>query len=136
MLLLPSLVLATPSFACQTLVFENAWVREPPPVAGTAAAYVTISNTAEETVSVKEVKSNCCKHVMLHESIHANGKVQMKHLEELEIPGDSTVSLAPLGKHIMLVKPESALVNGDRVAITFVCTNDKQVAVPFTVNKE
>ncbi|MGR8947465.1 MAG: copper chaperone PCu(A)C [Gammaproteobacteria bacterium] len=131
-----ALSITVPVGACESLHFNNAWVREPPPVSAVAAGYVTISNPTGDNMVVTDVSSICCRHLMFHESKMDAGQVRMNHLEHLTVPANSQVRLEPLGKHLMLMGVGQKLVAEDSVEITFSCGAHDQTRVLFTINKQ
>lgn len=73
---------------------------------------------------------------MIHDTVVENGKARMIHQDELKIAPNSTVTLAPLGTHIMLMGAETAITAGDALTIVFSCDNDQQTGVAFPVIKK
>ena len=122
--------------ACEQLSFEEPWVREPPPVSPVAAAYVTIKNHNDHAISISELASSCCKHVMVHETVVENGKARMVHLDKLTIDANAESILAPLGTHMMLMGLQQGLSDGNSVGVTFTCGPDDKTSVTFPVIKQ
>ena len=121
--------------ACEGLVFSEPWVREPPPVATVAAAYVVIENVGETTLSIDSVSSECCRHLMLHETEIKDGKARMNHLSTLQVKAGSTIRLAPLGAHLMLIKPATPLQHGQEIKMTFSCGPEDTSEIMFPIIK-
>ncbi|MEM7466899.1 MAG: copper chaperone PCu(A)C [Pseudomonadota bacterium] len=124
------------SYGCEDLHFSAAWLREPPPVASMAAAYVLIENQSEEAIAISDIKSDCCSHIMAHETLVRDGNSKMVHLESLDIPAASKVTLAPLGKHLMLGGFQAPLMSGESVDITFTCSDGSKQAVRFPIRRQ
>lgn len=100
------------------LVAENAWVRMPPPVSSTAAAYTTLYNHDEHGVTIIGVESDVAGMTMLHGMLMEGGKMKMFDLGEVSIPAHGSLNLAPGGSHIMLMDLHQPLHAGDMVHIT------------------
>lgn len=122
--------------ACDGLLFSDAWIREPPPVASVAAAYVSVTNETNQDITITHFESACCGHVMAHETIVQDNKSKMEHLSTLIIPARQTVRLEPLGKHLMLMKPRYALTHGDSAVMTFTCSPEQSSTVDMPIVKQ
>ena len=121
---------------CEDLAFSEPWIREPPPVANVAAAYVVIENNGKVANSIDNVSADCCRHVMAHETIIKDGKARMKHLSTLHVGAGGTIRLQPLGPHLMLIKPAVMLQHGEEIKITFSCGPEDISEVIFPVIKQ
>lgn len=93
------------------------WIRALP---GTlpAGGYMTIENGGDSPVVVTGVDSPAFGHAMLHRSSVEGGQGRMEHVEELEIPANDAVALAPGGYHLMLMHATSPLEIGTQVPLT------------------
>ena len=131
-----TLCIAIPVGACESLQFENAWVREPPPVAAVAAGYVTISNPSNDNIVVTDVSSDCCRHLMFHQTKMEAGRARMNHIEHLTVLANSRVRLEPLGKRIMLMGLEEKLDAENTVEVTFSCGTNDRTRISFKINKQ
>ena len=124
-----------PVTACELLTFENAWIREPPPVSKVAAGYLVISNPQDVDISITDINADCCHHLMFHETITENGNSRMHHLNDLVVPGNSQIKLAPLGKHLMLMGLKQNFVAGNSIEISFSCDSADHTKVFFAIQK-
>lgn len=95
------------------LQVEQAWVRLPPPVSDTAAAYALFRNPGKHDVRIVGVSADVAVSAMLHTM--AGGR--MRALKALEVPAGGEVRLAPGGMHIMLMGLKHPLAAGEQVHI-------------------
>jgi len=107
--------------ACNTesgppLVATDVVVTRPMPGMGMSAAYMSLTNNSDQTVSISRVTSAQFESVELHESKVEDGVARMRPLSKLEIAGGATVTLRPGGKHLMLMRPTGP---ADDVALQF-----------------
>ena len=130
-----AILCALPVSACDLLRFENAWIREPPPVSKVAAGYLSVNNDGDSDIKITDIEGTCCNHLMFHETITENGNSQMRHLNDLIVPAKSEIKLAPLGKHLMLMGVKQRLADGNIIEIAFSCGPTNQTSVPFSVRK-
>lgn len=128
-------VLASAATACDGLSAAGAWVREPPPVAGVAAGYVSLKNAGDRPLSIEHIESDCCGSIMMHDNVNDGDRVRMMHLDSLRLEAGETVEFAPGGKHLMLMAPRSPLRHGDSLQLDFVCDDGGTTRFEFAVTK-
>lgn len=120
----------------QTVVVENAWVREAPPGAHMMSAYMTMKNTGPDEVILVSVESPAFRMVMLHKSEVVDGIARMSHQDELLIPAGGSVELKPGSFHLMMPAPEKPLHSGDRVEFDLVFTDGSTTRIQADVRKK
>jgi len=87
------------------LVASEVVITAPMPGMTMSAAYMSLTNNSDHTISVSRVASPQFKSVALHETQTDNGVARMRALPRLDIPAGETVTLQRGGKHLMLRKP-------------------------------
>lgn len=125
----------TKSEAKSRLTFDNAWIRPAPPGATSMAAYFQLLNTSQEDVVISAVESPSFATVMLHETIVENELTRMEHLDSITIPTGQSLSLAPMGKHLMLMMPITPLSEGDNAEIILLERDGTQHSTVITVRQ-
>lgn len=129
-----SAAFATEKHGDITLV--NGWIRETPPSAQNAAAFLALHNNSATT---KHIVTTQCSEVAarceLHEHLHApDGGMRMKKISTpLAVPGNSTLTFAPGGYHIMLIDIKAPLRAGTQVKLVFVFDDQSTFAVQLPV---
>ena len=118
------------AFACPGLVVEDAWIREAPPGA-MSAAYATLTNRGRQPLTLDGARSEAFGGAGLHRTIMVDGMARMRE-GTLEIAPGATAALEPGGWHLMLFDPASILKAGDVVMLSLTCGTDAR-AFPFTV---
>ena len=96
----------------------DAWARETAPGQTSGAAYFTIVNMGSEGDKLVSVTTPAASMAMIHGSSNSNGVMAMRMMADLPVPGSATVTLAPLGTHLMLTGLSAPLHAGDRVPLT------------------
>jgi copper(I)-binding protein len=112
-MVLPVLASATRG---ETLVLEGAWVRAMPPGRPMTAAYLTVANPSDATVTVTSVRASRGT-ASLHESRTVDGQMQMRELSELTVPAQGRAVLEPGGLHIMLMDLDSTPAEGEALTL-------------------
>ncbi|MBW2243350.1 MAG: copper chaperone PCu(A)C [Deltaproteobacteria bacterium] len=97
------LVVAAPGFAGD-LTATDVWIRQPPP-GSNAAAYLTLTNRGSAARSLVGVSCAAAEKAELHESKVEDGVARMTPVERVEVPAGGATTLAPMGLHIMLIRP-------------------------------
>lgn len=99
------------------LLVEDAWIRPAPPNASSMAGYLTITNNGHQDVKIVDSESPLFDMLMIHETVINDGVASMQHMDGLTIKAGETVQLAPMGAHIMLMRPENAVPKGTKVPV-------------------
>lgn len=121
----PSL-LAVPAFAADhvataktgNLHVEQAWSRATPKSAANGAAFMTLRNAGADADALTSAASTASKTVEIHATIMKDGVMQMRPLNQLDIPAGGAVELKPGGYHIMFIGLKAPLAAGSMVDLT------------------
>ncbi len=108
------------------LVMSDAWIRPAPPNVNSMAGYFSLQNKTDTDIVVVAAQSSDFGSVMMHDTVIENDIAQMQHLKKLTIPGNGEVTFSPLGKHLMLIQPDKALLVGDSTSITLISEDGTQ----------
>ena len=111
----------------------DAWIRLAPPGAPAMAGYAIISNLQNEANSITAVSSPLFEEAMIHNTIIEDGIASMDHIDDLEIPAKASVTLKPLGTHLMLMEPLKPLNIGDIVPLRFELSSGETFETTFVV---
>lgn len=113
---------------------EAAWMRQPPPGADVAGAYLTIRNDGDEADRLLGGSVAFAERFEVHEMAMDQGMMQMREVEGgLEIPAGGTVELAPGGYHIMMIGLSGAPKAGDTVPATLTFERAGDVEIELSV---
>jgi len=129
------LLLSPISIFAGEIVFENAWVREAPPISKVQAAYVKINNNKIKDMQLISASSPAFKKIEFHKTVSEDGLSKMLHLPFVSIKRSSHTVLEPEGIHMMLFTPSKPLRAGETIKITFNFSDNTATTVPFTVKK-
>lgn len=84
----------------------------------TTAAYLSITNEADEDDTLLSVESSAADHVMIHNTVTDKGVSRMIGVDKLALPSHKTVEFKPGGMHIMLMGLKSPLKKEDMIPLT------------------
>ena len=123
-------VLSLSAFASESIVVEDAWIPEAPPVAMMHAGYLSIKNNSQQTIVIVGAQSDAYADVEIHKSVTKDGMARMFKQDEITIAPGQEIKFERGGLHIMLMHPKHPLKIGDQVKMELI-TKDQQ-SVPFT----
>lgn len=126
-----TLWLTTPAWA--EVAVENAWVRMPPPVADTAAGYLVLKNSGEQSVAVVSVECDAAAEPEFHSMQTHDGMVHMQKMERVEVPAGGSIEFAPGGDHLMMKGLTKELKAGEHVTLRIAFSNGESVTVQAQV---
>ena len=116
-----------------SLKISAPWARATPKGANVGGGYMTITNTGSEPDKLVGGSSSIAKEVEVHEMTMDNGVMKMRPVAGgLEIKPGQTVTLKPGGYHIMFMKLNEQLKQGDHFKVTLDFAKAGKVDVDFT----
>lgn len=118
-----------------SIVVTDAWA--PPSLSQAAGvAYITIENKGAADRMTRVEAKRVTSQAELHTHTEtANGVMQMRKLDALEIPAKSTVSMQPGGHHIMLIGLEKPMVDGESFELTCYFTTHAPITIRVKIDK-
>ena len=122
--------------AAGRLEVTHAWIRSAPPGAMMRAGYAVLRNSGDADVTIVGADSEAFGSVSLHESVEQDGVERMRPLGRLRIAPGASVTLAPRGKHLMLMQPKRALKSGDSATVRIAIDAGTAVPIDFVVRDE
>jgi len=111
-------LLLMPMQALAEITVEEAWVRLPPPVADTAAAYMKIENHGDHDVEITGIETSIATSPEFHSMEMHDGMMHMQKMEKVIVPAHGEISFSPGGNHLMLVGLTRVLKAGEHLMIT------------------
>lgn len=118
------------------IILVNGWIRETPPGMQNAAAFLSLHNNSANTkylvaIACNDVAARCELHEHLHTS---DGSMRMQKVSApLAIAGNSTLSMAPGGYHVMMFAIKAPLRAGTTAALTFIFDDKSTLTVQLPV---
>jgi len=128
-IILLGLLMIMPLQAVAEIVVEDAWVRLPPPVADTAAGYMTIHNYADQDVEITNVTTAIATNPEFHAMEMHNGMMHMQKMEKVVVPAHGGISFDPGGNHLMLVGLTRTIKTGEHLMITLETSDGQSIMV-------
>jgi hypothetical protein len=117
------------------LTISDAYIPEGPPVSRVLAGFMKIHNSSADTYYISAIKSEDFGAIEMHLSKEVDGVARMFPQAQLVIEPNSTLILQPGSYHLMLFRPQRALMDGDRSVLTFVLGNGHSFDHIVTVRK-
>lgn len=117
------------------LVVADGWVRETPPGKNMTAAYGTLKNIGDDALVIIGVNAEIALHSSLHETHIERDRSTMRPVSNLAIAAGEDVKLAPGGMHIMLMKLDAPVLEGEFIDICFELENNENACHSVPVSK-
>tara|TARA_B110000495_G_C22391850_1_gene251688 strand:- start:64 stop:495 length:432 start_codon:yes stop_codon:yes gene_type:complete len=106
--------------ATDQVKFSNAWVKLPMPGMQMTAGFVDIENVTTSDVQLVAVRTSFSANSELHSMAMVNNVMQMRRaIDGWVITPGATLTLAPGGKHAMLMGLMNTLKNQSEVLLEF-----------------
>jgi copper(I)-binding protein len=118
-----------PILASAEITVESAWVRMPPPVADTAAAYLIVNNSGDADVKILSVETDVADKPEFHSIIFLEGTVLMQKMGAAIVPAHGQLKLSPGGNHLMLKDLKRKLNTGDFVILKLNISDGQSIEV-------
>lgn len=117
-----------------TIEFDDPWIRMVPSVSPNSAAYVSITNGTEDSVTLTSISSQVADRIEIHNvEVDDAGTMSMFKINSLAIDPDSTTMLEPSGAHIMIYGLKEPLNEGEMVTMLMSFDNQPPIPVNFSV---
>ncbi len=119
-----------------SIEITKAWAR--PANAGMmTAAYFSIKNNESYSDTLLSVRYSNAADTQIHESFEAEGGMMgMRPVGAVPVPATSSVELKPGGIHIMIIRPEMDLAEGDTIDLELAFSSEevRLIRVPVRSN--
>ncbi len=124
-----ALLLWMPALASAEITVESAWVRMPPPVADTAAAYLIVNNSGDADVKITSVETDVAGKPEFHSIIFLEGTVLMQKMGAVIVPAHGKLKFSPGANHLMLKDLKRTLNTGDHIMLKLNTSDGQSVEV-------
>lgn len=135
-LLALTVLMSSEVLACDGLVVERAWLRQPPPGSDVAAAYFDARNDGAATLTITAVGSPDFKSAMLHATHVVDGRAVMRPQGDIELSPGAHFVAAPGGAHVMLFEPAKTPSAGDSLTLELRCGTGGPLTVALPVLRD
>jgi len=113
------------------ITVEDGFVRLPPP-GSPAAAYFTLKNNGADR-SLVAATCRCAEMTMIHETVANDGIARMRHVDNAALPRGGELVLRPGGMHVMMMRLQAPLKEGDTVNLTLRFADGDTLALQLPV---
>jgi len=119
-----------------TLHIIQPWARFTPPGAPNGAAYLSIENTGAEADRLVGAATPRAERTEIHETKQEGELMTMRPVDGVAIAPGATIRFAPGGLHIMMLKLDAPLREGERVPLTLRFEHAGEVTVEAEVRRD
>ena len=128
------LALAPATFGAD-LEISEAWVRALPPTQANTAAYLTAVNRGDTPIVVSGATAELAGRAELHNSVMVDGYMRMEPLASVTLAPGQTLTLAPGGKHLMLLDLQRMPISGETVRVCLTAEQGEPVCTEAPVRR-
>ncbi len=111
----------------------DGWAPATPGAATVAAGYLTISNGTAETDRLIGASSTKAGRVEIHEMTMDGDMMQMRAVNGVDVPAETSVSLIPGGLHLMFLEVTAPFEDGESVPLTLTFERAGVIETTLTV---
>ncbi|WP_375263146.1 copper chaperone PCu(A)C [Palleronia sp.] len=116
------------------VVVEQPWARASIGVSRPGAAYMTVLNNGEEAVTLTGLSTSLAAMPEIHRSTTtAEGLSSMAPAGEITIAPGESVALEPGGLHAMLMRLQTAMIEGEAFPLTLAFSDGGEVTVDVPI---
>ncbi len=106
------------SASAAQLIVEDAWIKLAPPGVTSHAGYLRLTNNNKHALTISHISAVGYAQAMLHQTKIVKDKVQMDHVDVLDVPAGASIVFTPGATHLMLMNPQQPQKINDQVSIT------------------
>lgn len=125
--LLPAFV-----FAGQ-LEVSDGWAKASVPGSENGAAYATIKNTSQQSVTINKITSSVSDKAEVHRHVMSGEVMKMEHVNPLVMSPGEELTFQPGGYHFMLFGLDAPLTSNQTFSLTLHFDSNAKQKVEFTV---
>ena len=129
------LALTATSLYASDITIENSRVRLMPPSSPISAGYFSISNNTSKDIILTKVSSDRFESIEMHNTIKDGDIMKMVKQNSVIVPAKSKLEFKPMSYHLMLIKPNKVVLEGDEIDLTFILKSGKSIPAVFKVKK-
>ncbi len=127
--------LAAPVLQAAGIDADEPYARAVPPGQPNSAVFMVLTNTGDSPRALVGAESDAAETVELHTHTMADGMMQMRRIERIELPAGEPVSLQPGRLHVMLIGLTEQLEPGIEVALTLEFDDGTRLPITAPVRK-
>lgn len=121
--------------AAETVTVSDAYARAVPPGQPNSASFMTLTSKSDMDHALVEASSPAAGVVELHTHTMADGMMQMRRVEKIDIPAGGSTKLEPGGLHVMLIGLKQELKPEESISLTLVFEDGSKTEVTAPVRK-
>lgn len=121
------------SFAAMDI--SEPYARATPPHAPNSAAFMTLTNSGDDLVSLVEAATPVAGMVELHTHAMHDGMMKMRQVETIDVPANGMTELKPGGLHVMLFDLQRPLKEGETLPLTLTFSDGSEITKEIPVKK-
>ncbi|EIJ35624.1 protein of unknown function DUF461 [Thiothrix nivea DSM 5205] len=131
----PAVTAETAVKVADVVKVENPYARAVPPGQPNSASFMTLVNESDVDHSVKSAASPVAATVELHTHTNNNGVMEMRQVEQIDVPAKGRTELKPGGLHVMLIGLKQDMKVGETAPITLTFEDGSSTTVDAPIQE-
>lgn len=119
--------------AALTLQAKDVYAYATTPVQKNGAAFGILENTGQADIEIVEAKSDIAERVELHTHLMDGDVMMMRKVESYNVPAGGSLTLEPMGNHIMLFGLKNPLKAGEEFTVELVDADGNALSLPVQI---
>ena len=115
---------------------SQAWARALPAGLPNGAAYLTLSNHGDTSITLVAASSSVADRLEFHATKHHGDTASMHSMDGIEIPPHRDIALEPGGMHLMLIGLTTPLHEGTQFTVTLTFDDGFELEVLIPVQRD
>jgi copper(I)-binding protein len=126
---------AVAATAAERIRIDTPYARAVPPGQPNSAVFMVLQNEADVPRALVAAESDAAATIELHTHRMADGMMQMRRIERIELPPGELIELKPGGLHVMLIGLTEQLAPGGAVALTLIFDDGSRAEITAPVQR-
>ena len=115
------------------ITVKDGYIKASIPGSNITAAYMTLTNNDDQSISLQKVTSDISERIEMHEHSMADGMMRMREVKNITLDAKSQVVLQPSGLHLMIFSIKHPVSESDHVKLTLHFTNNTELNIQLPV---
>ncbi|MBU2871009.1 copper chaperone PCu(A)C [Colwellia sp. E2M01] len=132
-----SLLLSTLSYASANdkVSITDGFIKPTIPGSTVTAAYMTINNLTDNTITLQKVTGDISSNIEIHEHTMSDGMMRMREVEHIQISAHNKAVLQPSGLHLMFFAVKQQITEQDTIPLTLYFSDQSTVNIQLPVRR-
>ncbi|AJC88058.1 copper chaperone PCu(A)C [Campylobacter insulaenigrae] len=111
------------------IVVNDPYVRQTPPNVKSTAFFLELTNKSNNDIALIKAESSLSDTTEIHDHVMDNGKKMMMQIPQITIKANSSTTLKPGGKHIMVLNLNQNITEDTKADLTLYFDDNSTIVI-------